>query len=66
MFEDATSDSKALLVFLCHTNFASKNITITASQDTSVSKLVGRMLENQMQMADEYWRAYEGWKKGRR
>ena len=53
-----------------------KNITITVSEDaarwarrkaaeenTSVSKLVGRMLENQMRQTDEYWRAYERWKK---
>ena len=53
-----------------------KNITITVSEDaakwarkkaaeenTSVSKLVGRMLENQMRVSDEYWSAYERWKK---
>lgn len=52
-----------------------KNITITVSEDaarwarrkaadenTSVSKLVGRMLENQMRATDEYWQAYEKWK----
>jgi hypothetical protein len=49
-----------------------KNITITVSEEaalwarrkaadenTSVSKLVGRMLENQMRQTDEYWAAYE-------
>ncbi|MRR13761.1 CopG family transcriptional regulator, partial [bacterium] len=49
-----------------------KNVTITlteeaalwarrkaADQNTSVSKLVGRMLEDQMRLSDEYWRAYE-------
>jgi hypothetical protein len=54
----------------------SKNITITVSEEvaswarkraaeenTSVSKLVGRMLENQMRMTDEYWRAFHRWKK---
>ncbi|MEK7403879.1 MAG: hypothetical protein AAB225_02105 [Acidobacteriota bacterium] len=30
-----------------------------AEENTSVSKLVGRMLENQMRRSDEYWRAYE-------
>jgi hypothetical protein len=49
-----------------------KNMTITVSEEaarwarlkaaeenTSVSKLVGRMLEDQMRLTDEYWRAYE-------
>lgn len=53
-----------------------KNITITVSEEvarwvrrkaaeenTSVSKLVGRMLEDQMRLTDEYWRAFEKWKK---
>jgi hypothetical protein len=53
-----------------------KNITITVSEEaakwarkkaaeenTSVSKLVGRMLESQMRTSDDYWRAYERWKK---
>jgi hypothetical protein len=53
-----------------------KNITITVSEEaarwarrkaaeenTSVSKLVGRMLENQMRLTDEYWRAFNRWKK---
>ncbi|MBZ5724142.1 MAG: CopG family transcriptional regulator [Acidobacteriia bacterium] len=53
-----------------------KNITITVSEEaahwarkkaaeenTSVSKLVGRMLEDQMRLTDDYWRAYEKWKK---
>jgi len=34
-----------------------------AEENTSVSKLVGRMLEEQMRKTDEYWRAYETWKK---
>ena len=59
----------------CYTNFVLKNITITVSEEaakwarlkaaeesTSVSKLVGRMLEDQMRRSDEYWRAYEKWK----
>jgi len=53
-----------------------KNITITVSEEaaqwarkkaaeenTSVSKLVGRMLEDQMRVSDEYWRAYRRWKR---
>lgn len=34
-----------------------------AEQNTSVSKLVGEMLENQMRQTDEYWRAFERWKR---
>jgi hypothetical protein len=62
-------------VFSCYTDFVLKNVTITVSEEaarwarkkaaeenTSVSKLVGRMLENQMHMSDEYWRAYRQWK----
>ena len=53
-----------------------KTITITVSEEaarwarkkaaeenTSVSKLVGRMLESQVRMTDEYWRAFDRWKK---
>jgi hypothetical protein len=53
-----------------------KNVTITlpqevahwarrkaADEDMSVSKLIGRILEEQMRRSDEYWRAYEQWKK---
>jgi hypothetical protein len=53
-----------------------KNITITVSeeaalwarrkaaeQNTSVSKLVGRMLEEQMRLGDEYWQGYARWKR---
>ncbi len=53
-----------------------KNITITvteeaarwarrkaADENTSVSKLVGRMLEDQMRRTDDYWKAYRDWKK---
>jgi hypothetical protein len=49
-----------------------KNVTITVEEDalrwarkqaaeknTSVSKLVGRMLEDKMRQTDEYWAAYE-------
>lgn len=53
-----------------------KNVTITVEEDalkwarkqaaeknTSVSKLVGRMLEDKMRLTDEYWAAYERMKK---
>lgn len=53
-----------------------RNITITLSEEvahwarkraaeenTSVSRLVGRLLENQMRLSDEYWRAYRQWKR---
>ena len=53
-----------------------KNVTITvteevarwarrqaAEQNTSVSKLVGRMLEDEMRRTDDYWKAYETIKK---
>ncbi len=56
----------------CYTNFVLRNITITVSEETarwarlkaaeentSVSKLVGRMLEDQMRQSDQYRRAYE-------
>lgn len=59
----------------CYTIFVLKNVTITlsaeaaawarrkaAEENTSVSKLVGRMLENEMRLSDDYWRAYEDWK----
>lgn len=34
-----------------------------AAENTSVSKLVGRIIENQMLLSDEYSRAYRKWKK---
>jgi hypothetical protein len=65
-----------MFVCPCYTDFVLKNITITVSEEaarwarrkaaeenTSVSKLVGRMLETQMRTGDEYWRAYDRWKK---
>ncbi len=55
-----------------------RNVTITLSEEvarwarrraaeenTSVSRLVGRLLENQMRLSDEYWRAYRQWKRVR-
>jgi hypothetical protein len=63
-------------VFSCYTEAVLKNVTITlteeaalwarkkaAEENTSVSKLVGNMLENQMRQSDGYWRAYRRWKK---
>lgn len=60
----------------CYTGFVLKNITITVSveaarwarlkaaeENTSVSRLVGQMIESQMRLTDEYWRAYQRWKK---
>ena len=34
-----------------------------ADENTSVSKLVGRMLEKEMRQTDAYWAAFEMWKK---
>ena len=33
-----------------------------AEENTSVSRLVGEMLERQMRLSDEYWQAFEHWK----
>jgi len=33
-----------------------------ADENTSVSRLVGEMLERQMRLTDDYWRAFEHWK----
>ncbi|HKE28849.1 MAG TPA: hypothetical protein VKB88_41150 [Bryobacteraceae bacterium] len=73
-------DSGILFValFSCYTGFVSKNVTIrisdeaalwarrqAADRNTSVSRLVGEMLERQMRLTDEYWRAFERWKSNR-
>ena len=34
-----------------------------ADENTSVSKLVSRLLEKEMRDSDSYWRAYEEWKR---
>jgi hypothetical protein len=60
----------------CYTETVLRNVTITVSEDvlrwarkkaaeeeTSVSRLVGRMLEDEMRRTDQYWKAYEKWKK---
>jgi hypothetical protein len=36
-----------------------------AEKNTSVSRLVGDMLERQMRLSDEYWRAFDHWKANR-
>jgi len=33
-----------------------------AEKNSSVSRLVGEMLESQMRLSDDYWRAFEHWK----
>jgi hypothetical protein len=33
-----------------------------AEENTSVSRLVGEMLEREMRLSDDYWKAYERWK----
>ncbi len=56
----------------------SRNVTIRISEEailwarrqaveknTSVSRLVGEMLERQMRLSDEYWRAFDHWKSNR-
>jgi hypothetical protein len=63
-------------VFSCYTDLVLKNVTVTldpevahwarrkaADENTSVSKLIGRLLEKQMRASDAYWQAYEEWKK---
>lgn len=60
----------------CYTDFVLKNVTITlpdnvarwarrqaAENNTSVSKFVSQMLEEKMRRTDEYWKAFERWKK---
>jgi hypothetical protein len=62
-------------VLSCYTEFVLKNVTITlpeevalwarkkaAEQNTSVARLVGKMLEDEMRRSDGYWKAYEQWK----
>ena len=64
------------LISSCYSGLVLKSMTITVSEETarwarkkaaeentSVSKLVGRLLENQMRMTDDYWRAFARWKK---
>ena len=71
-------DGRAFALFSCYTHFVSRNVTIkisdeaalwarrkAAEENTSVSRLVGEMLERQMRLSDEYWRAFEHWKSQR-
>ena len=64
--------------FSCHTEIVQRNLTIKISdevilwarrkaveENTSVSRLVGDMLERQMRLTDDYWRASEHWKANR-
>ena len=70
--------SRVRALFSCYTDLVPINVTIKISEDaarwarrraaeenTSVSRLVGDMLERQMRLSDEYWKAYEHWKKMR-
>ena len=36
-----------------------------AEENTSVSRLLGEMIERQMRLTDDYWRAFEHWKSNR-
>ena len=36
-----------------------------AEEKTSVSRLVGELLERQRRLTDEYWRAFDHWKSNR-
>jgi hypothetical protein len=63
------------MVCSCYTKFVLKNVTITlpeevaywarkraAEENTSVSRLVGKMLEAQMRQTDDYQEAYRRWR----
>ena len=65
-------------MLLGYTNFVARNVTIrisdevahwarrqAAEQNSSLSRLVGEMLERQMRQTDEYWRAFDHWKSSR-
>ena len=62
----------------CYTESVARNVTIriseeailwarrkAAEENTSLSRLVGEMLERQMRLSDEYWRAFDHWKSHR-
>lgn len=68
-------EPKTEIVCSCYTEFVLKNVTITISEEvalwartkaaeenTSVSRLVGKMLEAQMRQSDDYADAYRRWK----
>ena len=61
-------------MFSCYTDPVLKNVTVTlpeevalwarkkaAEANTSVSRLLGSILEAQMRQSDEYWKAYRHW-----
>jgi len=61
-----------------YTKFVARNVTIkisdeaalwarrkAAEENTSVSRLIGEMLERQMRSTDAYWQAFEHWKSSR-
>jgi hypothetical protein len=71
-------NSQLAALFSCYTEFVAKNVTIRISDEavlwarrqaveknSSVSRLVGEMLERQMRLGDEYWRAFDHWKSNR-
>jgi hypothetical protein len=62
----------------CYTKFVARNVTIkisdeailwarrkAADENTSVSRLIGEMLERQMRLTDGYRQAFEHWKSNR-
>ena len=62
-------------MFSCYTDFVLKNVTITlspeaalwarrraAEENTSVSRLVGKLIEEKMVRDEAYWDAYREWK----
>jgi hypothetical protein len=62
-------------LFSCYTDSVPRNITIkladetalwarrkAAEENTSISRLVSEMIEREMRLSDEYWRAFERWK----
>ena len=65
----------AIRKYSCYTDPV-KNVTISldeelahwarrkaADENTSVSKLIARLLDREMRVSDKYWQAYEQWKK---
>jgi hypothetical protein len=67
-----------LALFSRYAEFVPKNVTIkisdqaalwargkAAEENTSVFRLADEMLERQMKVSDDYWRAFEHWKSNR-
>ena len=61
-----------------YTEFVARNVTIrisdeailwarrqAAEENTSLSRLIGDMLEHQARMSDQYWPAFDHWKSHR-